>query len=114
MPIPANFRKYSFEHIISNINVRRPTVSDPIADTLIHGRRSVRIIRYCDFEKSLISKKPDLEKYLSFQIYAGNNTLVLSFSLCHLFEHGNLTKEVLLWLGGASEHRRTRGRIRND
>ena len=62
----------------------------------------------------MISKKPDLEKYLSFQIYAGNNTLALSFSLCHLFEHGNLTKEVLLWLGRASEHRRTRGRIRND
>jgi hypothetical protein len=48
------------------------------------------------------------------QIYADNTTLVLSFSLYHPFERGNLTEEFFLWLGRASEHRRSRGRIRND
>ena len=46
------FRTNHFEHI----NVRRSSASDPIADTPIYGRRSVRIIRCCDLEKSLSCK----------------------------------------------------------
>jgi hypothetical protein len=40
--------------------------------------------------------------------------LVLSFSLNHPLERGNLPEEILLGLGRASEHGRARGRIRHN
>jgi len=49
-PSNISFRTYHFEHI----NARRSSAGGPIADTPIYGRRSVRIIRCCDFKNACL------------------------------------------------------------
>jgi hypothetical protein len=80
-----------------------PSVT-PVTDTLIDGRQ----VDWSGLSDAAVSKRT------VFQIHAGNITLVLSFSLYHLFEPGNPTKKIFLWLGNASGHHGAGGRIRHD